>query len=103
MQARFGIYRREHRSSPPHIATGPLFGPLTCRGEGGDVFVRAGAAPQWLPALPWAVVLQLFDQSLGVDLGERGVPPEAMAVLDASFAVRRSPALATALGHSWLT
>jgi hypothetical protein len=48
---------------------------------------------------PWAVVLEWFDQALGVDLGERGIPPEVAAVLDASFAVRRFPALATSLGH----
>ena len=52
---------------------------------------------------PWSVVLQWFSQALGTDLGERGVSPEAAAVLDAGFAVRRSPELASALGRRWLT
>jgi hypothetical protein len=52
---------------------------------------------------PWSVVLEWLDQALGVDLGERGVPPDAAAVLDARFAARRSPALATALGLAGLT
>jgi hypothetical protein len=37
-----------------------------------------------------------------VDLGEHGAPLEAIAVLGAAFAVRRSPALAAALGPGWL-
>ena len=52
---------------------------------------------------PWAVVLEWFDKSLGVDLGENAVPPLTAAVLDVSFATRTSPGLATALGRGWLT
>jgi hypothetical protein len=52
---------------------------------------------------PWSVVLEWFDKVLGVDLDEHGVPPEAAALLDASFAARKSPALAAALGRASLT
>jgi hypothetical protein len=44
------------------------------------------------------VVQQLFC----MDLGEDGVPPEAVAVLDARFAAQRSPGLAAALGYAGL-
>ena len=62
-----------------------------------------GIVGEGIRVWPWSVVLEWFDKVLGVDLGEHGVPPEAAAVLDASFVVRRSPGLATALGHGWLT
>ena len=52
---------------------------------------------------PWSVVPEWFDKVLGVDLGENGVPPLTAAVLDVSFATRRSPELASALGRGWLT
>lgn len=52
---------------------------------------------------PWSVVLEWSNKVLGVDLGENGVPPLTAAVLDVSFAARRSPGLAAALGHSGLT
>jgi hypothetical protein len=45
------------------------------------------------------VVLEWWNQDFGADLGEHGVPPEAAAVLDASFVTRRSSGLATALGR----
>ena len=51
---------------------------------------------------PWAVVLEWFDKVLGVDLGEKAVPPLTAAVLDVSFATRTSPGLATALGRGWI-
>jgi hypothetical protein len=51
---------------------------------------------------PWSVVLEWSDKVLGVDLGENGVPPLTAAVLDVSFATRRSPELASALGRGWL-
>lgn len=38
---------------------------------------------------PWASVTDWFATSLGHDLGERGVPPEAAAVVDACLAARR--------------
>ena len=52
---------------------------------------------------PWSVVLERSDKVLGVDLGANGVPPLTAAVLDVSFATRRSPGLAAALGRGWLT
>jgi hypothetical protein len=52
---------------------------------------------------PWSVVLEWSDKVLGPDLGENGVPPLTAAVLDVSFATRRSPGLAAALGRGWLT
>jgi hypothetical protein len=51
---------------------------------------------------PWSVVLEWSHKVLGLDLGENGVPPLTAAVLDVSFATRRSPELATALGRDWL-
>ncbi|MGH9128587.1 MAG: hypothetical protein ACRDY2_06395 [Acidimicrobiales bacterium] len=38
----------------------------------------------------WAVVLDWFRETLNQDLGERGVPSEVAAVLDACLALRRS-------------
>lgn len=38
---------------------------------------------------PWASVIDWFAASLGHDLGERGVPPEVAAVVDACLAARR--------------
>jgi hypothetical protein len=52
---------------------------------------------------PWSEVLEWSGKVLGVDLGEKGVPPLTAAVLDVSFATRRSPQLASALGRGWLT
>jgi len=62
-----------------------------------------GVVGEGIRVWPWSVVVEWFDKVLGIDLGENGVPPEAAAVLDASFAARRSPGLATALGHARLT
>jgi hypothetical protein len=50
---------------------------------------------------PWSAALEWFHNVLGVDLGENGVPPLTAAVLEVSFATRRSPELASALGHGW--
>jgi hypothetical protein len=62
-----------------------------------------GAVGDGIRVWPWSVVLEWSDKVLGVDLGENGVPPLTAAVLDVSFATRRSPQLASALGRGWLT
>jgi hypothetical protein len=70
------------------------------RGPGGfpaPLGVVGGGTRIWA----WSAVAEWLLHALGVDLGEHGVPLEAAAVLDAAFAVRRSPALATALGPGW--
>ncbi len=46
---------------------------------------------------PWSAALEWFQNVLVVDLGQNGVPPLTAAVLDVSFATRRSPELASAL------
>jgi hypothetical protein len=38
---------------------------------------------------PWAVVVEWFAGRLDHDLGERGVPPEVAAVVDAELATRK--------------
>ncbi len=50
---------------------------------------------------PWSAALEWFQNVLVVDLGQNGVPPLTAAVLDVSFATRRSPELASALGRGW--
>lgn len=72
------------------------------RGPGGFP-APLGTVGEGTRVWPWAIVLEWFDQALGVDLGERGLLPEAAAVLDAGFAARRSPELAIALGHRRLS
>ena len=72
------------------------------RGPGGFP-APLGVVGEGIRVWPWSVVLEWFDKVLGVDLGENGVPPDAASVLDASFAARRSSALAAALGRGWLT
>ena len=72
------------------------------RGPGGFP-APLGVVGEGTRVWPWSVVLEWLCQALGVDLGERGVLPEAAALLDASFAARRSPELASALGHRRLT
>jgi hypothetical protein len=72
------------------------------RGPGGFP-APLGVVGEGTRVWPWSVALEWFDQALGVDLGERGVLPEAAAVLDAGFAARRSPGLATAVGNRWFT
>lgn len=72
------------------------------RGPGGFP-APLGVVGEGTRVWPWSVVLEWLDQALGVDLGERGVLPQAAAVLDAGFAAMRSPALAAALGRRWLT
>lgn len=67
------------------------------RGAGGFP-APLGVVGDGIRVWPWSVVRDWFDQVLGAGPGERGVPPEAAAILDASFAARRSPGLATALG-----
>lgn len=42
---------------------------------------------------PWAVVLDWFRDALNEDLGERGVSPEAAALVDACLAGKRLPPL----------
>jgi hypothetical protein len=72
------------------------------RGPGGFP-APLGSVGEGIKVWPWSVVLEWFDKVLGVDLGEYGVPPQAAAMLDASFAARKSPGLAAALGHARLT
>jgi hypothetical protein len=72
------------------------------RGPGGFP-VPLGVVGEGTRVWTWSVVLEWFDQALGADLGERGLLPETAAVLDAGFAARRSPGLATALRRGWLT
>ena len=67
------------------------------RGPGGFP-APLGVVGEGTRVWPWSVVLEWFGQALGVDLGERGVLPEAAALLDAGFARRRSPELGSALG-----
>jgi hypothetical protein len=62
-----------------------------------------GAVGDGIRVWPWSVVLEWSDKVVGVDLGENGVPPLTAAVPDVSFATRRSPELASALGRGWLT
>lgn len=38
---------------------------------------------------PWASVLDWFRNAYGVDLGERGIPPEVAAVVDSCLGARR--------------
>jgi hypothetical protein len=51
---------------------------------------------------PSSVVLEWSGNFLGLDLAQNGVPPVTAAVLDVSFATRRSPGLVSALGRGWV-
>ncbi len=72
------------------------------RGPGGSP-AEAGVAGDGIKVWPWSVVLEWADKVLGVNLGQDGVPPLTGSVLDVSFATRRSPGLASALGRGWTT
>lgn len=48
---------------------------------------------------PWAVVLDWFRSTMGLNSNETGILPEAAAVMDACFAARRL--LPTTLNQSW--
>jgi hypothetical protein len=72
------------------------------RGPGGFP-APVGVVGDGIRVWPWSVVLEWSGKVLGVDVGENGVPPLTAAVLDVSFATRRSPQLASALGRGWLT
>jgi hypothetical protein len=45
-----------------------------------------GAVGDGIRVWPWAVVVDWFRDDLGVDLGERGIPPEVAAAVDAWLA-----------------
>jgi hypothetical protein len=72
------------------------------RGPGGFP-PPVGVVGDGIRVWPWSAVLDWFNEVLGIDLGENGVPPLTAAVLDVSFATRRSPQLASAMGRGWLT
>jgi hypothetical protein len=72
------------------------------RGPGG-FSAPVGAVGDGTRVWPWSAVLDWFNEVFGIDLGENGVPPLTAAVLDVSFATRRSPQLASAMGRGWLT
>lgn len=58
------------------------------RGPGGfppPIGIVGGGTRVW----PWASIVEWFERALGEDLGERGVPPEVAAVIDAHLASRR--------------
>lgn len=62
---------------------------------------RVGVVGDGIRVWPWSVVLEWSDKVLGLDIGEKAVPPLTVAVLDAGFATQRSPGLAAALGRGW--
>jgi hypothetical protein len=71
------------------------------RGPGGFP-PPVGVVGDGIKVWPWSVVLEWSERVMGTDLAESAVPPLTAAVLDVSFASRRSPGLATALGRGWL-
>lgn len=58
------------------------------RGPGGFP-APVGTVGDGIRVWPWASVLGWFASALGEDLGERGVPPEAAAVVDSCLSARR--------------
>jgi predicted DNA-binding transcriptional regulator AlpA len=58
------------------------------RGPGGFP-APVGTVGDGIRVWPWASVLDWVTNTLGEDLGERGVPPEVAAVVDASLLARR--------------
>lgn len=58
------------------------------RGPGGFPS-PVGTVGDGIRVWPWASVLEWFARGLGEDLGERAVPPESAAVVDAFLAARR--------------
>jgi hypothetical protein len=71
------------------------------RGPGGFP-APVGVVGDGIRVWPWSVVLEWSNKVLGLELVEDAVPPLTAAVLDVSFATRRSPELASALGRGWL-
>jgi hypothetical protein len=57
------------------------------RGPGGFP-VPVGTVGDGIRVWPWAVVVEWFRDALDEDLGERGVPPEIAAVVDAALSGR---------------
>lgn len=50
--------------------------------------VPVGTVGDGIRVWPWASVVEWFRTAFGVDLGERGVPPEVAAVVDSCLASR---------------
>jgi hypothetical protein len=62
------------------------------RGPGGFP-APVGIVGDGIRIWPWAVVVEWFASRLDDDLGERGIPPEVAAVVDARLATRKPHAI----------
>lgn len=70
------------------------------RGPGG--FPKpVGTVGDAIRVWPWAIVVEWFRSALGEDLQERGVSPEAAAVVDACLAGKRRPIFAHRARVEW--
>jgi hypothetical protein len=70
------------------------------RGPGGFP-APVGTVGDAIRVWPWAAVIDWFRTALGEDLGERGIPPETAALVDACFAGKRRPTFAHRIDIPW--